>query len=216
MGQLPTPEQLQLISNIAHWIEGGIVRAVAVIALAQALGYAKSNGAPYLWPGLMLLAGLFLPLFLLFRNGFDKVGSSWEFIISDPQQRQHLLLVFPLLAMGAVEMLLRAEILQGKFWEFVSPGALVMIGVVFLAHIQYGTPEAVAEAVTKHRYLGGLIILAGLVKAAEALWLQKFKWLAFPWVILLLMTAALLISYREPEGAFRLSCRCAGVSGFIL
>ena len=65
------------------------------------------------------------------------------------------------------------------------------------------TPEAVAESVLKHRYLGLVIALAGLFKAAEVAWHRRFKWLAFPWIALLLLAAAILLTYREPEGAYR-------------
>ena len=78
-----------------------------------------------------------------------------------------------------------------------------MIGAMLFVHTEYGTPDAVAESVTKHRYQGTAIILAGVFRAAEALWHHKRKWLVFPWIAMLLVGAALLISYREPEGAHR-------------
>jgi len=34
-----------------------------------------------------------------------------------------------------------------------------MIGAILFIHTEYGTPEAVAEAVTTHRYQGTAIIL---------------------------------------------------------
>jgi len=77
-----------------------------------------------------------------------------------------------------------------------------MIGATLFIHTQYGTPEAVVEAVSKHHYQGASIILAEVFKAAEVLWHRKRKWLAFPWIAMLLVAAALLISYEEPEGAF--------------
>lgn len=203
MEQPQTPEQLQFISNIAHWIEGGILAVVALIALAQATGYAKSKGAQYLWPGLILIAGLFLPAFILLQRGMDKVGVSWNLIIRDPQQREHLLMAFLLVVVGGAEILHRAGIFRGQLWKFLAPVALVMIGAILFVHTEYGTPEAIAEAVTKHRYQGTPIILAGVFRAAEVLWHHKQKWLAFAWIVMLLAASVLLISYREPEGAYR-------------
>jgi len=55
----------------------------------------------------------------------------------------------------------------------------------------------------KHAFLGFVIILAGLLKAAEVLWQRRFRWLAFPWIVLLFTAALMLITYREPQGAYK-------------
>lgn len=51
-------------------------------------------------------------------------------------------------------------------------------------------------------YSDMLLILARVLKAAEVLWLDKSRWLAFLWPLLLLPSAILVISYRKPEGAY--------------
>lgn len=203
MQQLHTPEEMRALSNLGHWIEGGILGIVAVIALLQALGYFESGIAAYLWPGLILLAGLFLPPYMLLHHGFNKVDISWRFVMGDPQQRQHFLMAVLLLVAGIAEVIHRIQMLQGQLWQFVWPSVLIVIGVLFTIHTQHGTHEAVSRAVTAHRYLGILLILGGLLKAAEVLWIQHFEWLAFPWTIMVLASAVLLISYREPEGAYQ-------------
>lgn len=201
--ELQTPEELQWISNLAHWIEGSMFGTVAVIALFQALGYAKSKGAQYLWPGLIVVAGVFLPAYILLQRGLNEIGITWNLVIRDPQQRQHLIMALLFLTAGSTETLIRKKVLRAEAWKFVSPVALMTIGTMLLFHTQYGTPEAVAEAMRKHAYLGYVVILVGLSKAAEVLWCRKFKWLAFPWIALLSVAALLLLSYREPEGAYR-------------
>lgn len=70
-------------------------------------------------------------------------------------------------------------------------------------HTEDGTPEAVYEAARKHVYLGLVIILAGVFKAAEVLWRRRFKWIAFPWIALLFLAALMLITYLEPAGAYK-------------
>lgn len=202
MGEPQTTEQLYFISNLAHWVEGGLLAIVTVIAFAQAVGYAKSKGAQYLWPALILIGGVFLPAYMLLWRGVGNVGLSWNLIIKDPQQREHLLMASFLVVGGAVEILYRARILRREFWKFTVPVALVMIGAALFIHTQVGTPEAVAEAVSKHHYQGGSIILAGLFRAADLHWHYQRKWLAFPWIAMLLVAAVLLITYCEPEGTF--------------
>ena len=196
-------EHLQLVSNIAHWIEGGIFGAVAMIALLQVLGYGKSGLLAYLWQTLILLAGLFLPFYLLLQQGFGQIDESWAFIIGDRQQREHLVMSLLLILIGAVEILIVAGLLRSNGWRFAAPTALVLIGIILMVHTEYGTAQAVSQSVTQHRYQGGIVILVGLFKAAEVVWARRFKWLAFIWIFLLFGAAALLISYREPEGAYK-------------
>ena len=200
-----TPEQLQWLSNLAHWIEGGMFGVVAVMALLQALGYANSKGAQYVWPGLVFLAGIFLPAYILLQRGPAKIGYTWALVIRDPQQREHFLMALLLLAAGLAEILRRVKLPRAKWWGLVAPAAFFAIGFLFFIHTEYGTPEAIAESVRKHRYFGLVIALAGLLKAAEVLWQRRFKWLAFPWIVLLFIAALLLITYREPPGAYRTS-----------
>lgn len=75
--------------------------------------------------------------------------------------------------------------------------------MVFAAHAQHGTPEAVHRAVLVHRYLGILLIGTGLLRSADVLLRTRIRWLAFSWGITLLGAAALLAVYREPQGAYR-------------
>ena len=203
MDPLQTPEQLQWASNLAHWIEGAMFAIVALIALLQVLGYLKSNGAQYLWPGLVLIAGVFLPAYILLQRGPGGIGVTWNLVIRDPQQREHFLMALLLLAAGLAEVLDRTKLLQTKLRKFVAPAAFIAIGFLLFIHTEYGTPEAVAESVVNHRYQGAVIVLAGLLKVAEVLWQRRFKWLAYPWIALLFVAALLLITYREPDGAYR-------------
>lgn len=198
-----TPEELQWMSNLAHWIEGGMFAIVALLALLQAFGYAQSRGIQYVWPTLILVAGIFLPAFILLQRGIGGIGTTWNLVVRDPQQREHFAMAVLLLAAGLAEMLLRTNKTRATIWKFVSPVALAMIGAMFFVHTEYGTAAAVAEAARKHAYMGLAISLAGVFKGAEVLWRKRFGWLAFPWIAMLLVAALLLITYREPWGAYR-------------
>jgi hypothetical protein len=198
-----TPEQLQFYSNVGHTIEGTLFAIVGLIALVQALGYMKSRRALYIWPALIVVAGVFLPIFILLQRGISQIGSSWNFVIQDPQQRQHIFLAFLLVVAGIGELLVRSKTVQAGFWKFIPPAALLAIGITLLFHTQYGTPEAIAEAMRKHHYQGIVVIMVGLFRIADILWQRKQKWLAYPWIVFLFMAAALLLTYREPWGAYR-------------
>ena len=209
-----TPEELQWISNIAHWIEGGMFAIVGLIALLQTFGYAQSRGIQYLWPGLILVAGVFLPVFILLQRGISGVGTTWNLVVRDPQQREHFAMAVLLLVAGLAEVLLRTKKSRAAIWKFVAPIALATIGVLFFVHTEYGTPEAVTEAARKHNYMGSAILLGGLFKGADVLWRKRFAWLAFPWIAMLLVASVLLITYREPPGAYRRSGPSARNSRF--
>lgn len=178
---------------------------VAVMALLQVFGYANSKGAQYVWPALVFVAGLFLPVYIVLQRGLDQIGVTWAAVIRDSQQREHFLMALLSLAAGLAEILRGATLPRAKRWGLVAPSAFIAIGVVLFVHTEYGTPEAVAESVLKHRYMGVVIALAGMFKAADVLWRKTFRWLAFPWIALLLIAALLLMTYREPAGAYRTS-----------
>lgn len=194
--KLHTPEELVSYSNIAHWIEGGIFITVAGIALLQIFGYWKNR--LYLWPSLILTAGLFLPLFV-FSHHMGELGLAWEATMYDPQQRQHMLIAILLSIAGFSELMYLKY--QGFGWRFVFPVALATIGILFLTHPQHGTSEAIVQATLIHKYLGTILVLSGIFRGAEMLW-QNRRWLAYPWLVFLIIAAVLLISYREPEGAY--------------
>lgn len=194
--KIHTPEELVLYSNIAHWVEGGIFLLVAAIALLQIFGYLKNK--LYLWPSLILIAGLFLPIFS-FIHHLDELGLAWQATIYDPQQRQHMFMAI-LMSIGGFSELMRLKYRE-SLWKFILPIVLATIGVLFLTHPQHGTNEAVLQAALIHKYLGSVLVLSGVFRAAEMLWPNR-KWLAYPWLIFLTIAAVLLISYREPEGAY--------------
>lgn len=194
--KLHTPEELVFYSNIAHWIEGGIFLIVAVIALLQVYGYWENK--PYLWPSLILIAGLFLPLFA-FSHHLGELELAWQATIYDPQQRQHMLMAI-IMSIAGFSELMRLKYRE-SLWKFVLPIVLATIGILFLTHPQHGTSEAVLQAALIHKYLGGVLVLSGVFRGVEVLWPNR-KWLAYPWLVFLTIAAVLLISYREPEGAY--------------
>lgn len=192
---------MQFLSNLGHWIEGGILGGVAVLALVQGFGLLQSK--KYFWPGLILFAGLFLPPYMLLHHGVAKLGMVWNATMDYPQQRQHFIMALLLLIAGIAEIASRKGEDKIHILRFVWPAALVTIGVLFFIHKQHGTHEAVAWAVTVHRLLGALLILSGVLRAGEIVYGRQTRWLAYPWAIVFLASAIFLLSYREPEGTYK-------------
>jgi hypothetical protein len=183
-----TSEQMRRLSNLGHLLEGLVLATVGILAILGSLGVAW---APTAWPLLILLAGVLLLALIYPLHPL----SDWPAIWRDPQQRQHTIIAATL-AVAGISELLRGS--GAPAWGYVWPAALLLIGVLFLTHAQHG--RAVARAVLLHRILGITIICAGLLRAIEVG--TGADVFASLWPIALLVAAAQLIVYREPEGAF--------------
>lgn len=202
MNPFHTAQELVIFSNQVHWIEGWLLLAVIILSFLQARNYIQSNIIKYLWPLIILLAGSILVPYLLLHHGLENFGRSWYYIWNDPQQRQHFIMGILLMISGLVELLYAAEKIKERFWKFVWPTVLVVIGVLFMIHTQHGTSNAVHESVIFHRYLGTALILSGVFKALELVWVRLYPVLKYIWMIFLLITSIMLIIYREPVGAY--------------
>ena len=184
------PAELRRASDLAHRVEGVLLLVIAVLAIAG--NVFETAWASIAWPVLVLMAGLLL---LLAIYPTHPLGD-WPLIWRDPQQRQHTIIALALIAAGTAELFRSSPGGLGWVW----PGALALIGILFLTHAQHGTGQAVERAVRRHRFLGATLILAGL-SAAVAAWTSNAA-LAVLWPVVLLAAAAQLLVYREPEGAY--------------
>ena len=201
MYKLHTPEELQLYSNIAHRVEGILFLIIGIIVVLQALDYLRNSKARYLWPVFILVSGLFLPIFT-FSHHFDEMALAWKATIYDPQQLQHLIMSILITIAGVAEVIYLRGQGKNKLLQFVFPLAVGVIGILFITHPQHGTSEAVLRAAATHMYLGTALVLAGIFKAIEVIQRGAKKWLTFSWAFFLTIAALLLLSYREPEGAY--------------
>lgn len=195
--ELHSVEEMQQLSNLGHWIEGGLFAIIAIIALLQAYGVIKT---PLLWQSIILIAGLFLIGFLIFHHGFNKLPLVWSLLIKDPQQRQHLLIAALLSVAGLA--LIAGKMRDISFLNYSWPLALLIIGIMFLVHEQHGTNEAVQWAQKIHRYLGIILIAVAVFNVFSILFSHQYRWLSYVWPILLAITAIFLLLYREPKGAY--------------
>lgn len=144
------------------------------------------------WPVLILIAGVVL-LFLLYPL---HPVSEWRLIWRDAQQRQHTIIAVAMAIAGLAELLSSSL----SALRYVWPIAVLLTGSLFLFHTQHGTSEAAAKAMRQHQLLGSTFIAAGLLNLVEIINGARFA--AILWPILLIVAAAQLLLYREPEGAY--------------
>jgi hypothetical protein len=204
MSQLESTNPLEAVrrraaySNFAHTIVGVLLFVVSVAAGSEVLG-AIRGGWRYFWPVLLMMAGLFIPVFILWvaRRYRVPIARLW----ADSQQRQHFILS-TFLFIGGLAELIRLRGIFPSLSGLVMPVMLGLIGYLFISHTQHGTAEAVAKAILAHRLLGVTLILAGLMRAIMVASSTASIVVGLAWTLLLLAAAIQLVLYREPEGAY--------------
>lgn len=192
-------DELRFGSNLGHWIEGGLLATVGVLALLELIGV-LAGGWIYVWPAVLVVAGIVLPLGIFGHGHGEDARASRAAILADPQQKQHLIMAGLLFLAGLAEIVGIAT--EFSFLFYVWPVVLVIIGVMFMIHTQHGTSAAASKAVRIHRILGGTLSLAGLARAISLITGIDSGIVGLAWIILVLAAAVQLLVYREPEGAY--------------
>ena len=195
---LHSPEQLRLLSNLGHWVEGGLLSIVSILMFVERMGIVKSLRFRYIWPVILVSAGVFLPLFMLTHHGLSMVHESFHIVTQDPQQFQHLMMALLLMAAGLTRILYLKGVVKNLFWDLVRPLCFFTMGLMFLMHSQHGTVEAVSWAVTVHKYLGLIIVLSSLFQIAGITYAPEGRGAVAVGAILLLCAGIFLLSYTEP------------------
>jgi hypothetical protein len=193
-----TPEQLRAASNVAHWSEGTLLLVAGLFAVAQEVGWVKSRYQ--WWACLVLAAGILLPVFIGLSAGPANVGDQVRLALHDRQQLQHLALAILMVAGAMAE--LRPAHVQIRIVRLVWPTALTVIGLILMIHTEYGTPAAVTEAVRLHRYQGAGFVVAGALRYWQVFANSQRPTSRYAWILAVLVSAGLLIAYREPPGAY--------------
>ena len=198
-----TVEEMRGLSNVAHVIEGVVLAAAALLALAEAAGRLRGDRGRIAWPAVILFAGVVLLFYLLFpHHGLSNARLQWAFIFGVPQQRQHVMLAALVVLGGGAELLSRRGARHGGAWSLIWPAAAIIAGILFVTHPQHGTSDAVARAVMLHRWIGTLLIATGVIRALDVRGARRAPWVKYAWPVTLLVSAVLLAVYREPRGAY--------------
>jgi hypothetical protein len=204
--QLPpfhTADEMRGLSNLAHVVEGVVLAIAALIALAEAAGRLRGERGRIAWPAIILFAGVLLLGYLLIpHHGLANARAQWGFVFGVPQQHQHLILAALIVIGGGAELLSRRGRLRGWAWSLIWPATAATAGILFGAHPQHGTSEAIARALMLHRWIGTLLIVTGAIRTVEVLGATQARWAKYAWPVTLLASAVLLAIYREPPGAY--------------
>jgi hypothetical protein len=184
-----TPEQERLLSNIGHWVEGGIITAGGALLMRDAF----EDRDPYGDHASKVLAGAGAFLGVGLVAGSFHHGGPVTFFRLDRQQRQHLEMA-GLLTAGSLASRFR------RIGRLLSGASTARIGQMFLVHEQHGTGWAERKAWRRHRRLGKTILAAAATRAVGDL--LESRWIRGLGAGLLVASGLQLLTYKEPEGAF--------------
>lgn len=74
-----TVEEMRGLSNLAHVIEGVVLAAAALLALAEAGGRLRGDRRRIAWPAVVVFAGVVLLFYLLFpHHGLSNARLQWS------------------------------------------------------------------------------------------------------------------------------------------
>lgn len=200
--QLHSPEEFRYLSSLGHWVVGYIFLGLTIIAFLQSLGFLATK--KYLWPALIVLAGVILIPLNLLHHSIEQLPLVWKVIELDPQQRQHFIMFNLIFLGGVVELLVSLKKFRADVWRFIWPTVLIVIGLMFLFHPQHGSIEALAYSVPYHRTLGTVLVLSGVFRTLEIIWQKKYKIFTFGWIVFLFIASILLVVYNEPKGVYEI------------
>ncbi len=193
------PEYLRRASTLAHRVVGALLGIVGLLVLGEALA-GSARSFHLWWSGSAAVLGLLFVAFMLFHHGFRLLPSWLADLGGDPQQRQHVTIGILLTIGAAVEFARTSTNSPSALLRLAWPLALLLIGVMFVRHTQHGTGQAVGQARRFHTLLGWTLVAAALLSAAAAFSPAAAAGPAS--ALALLAAAVLLLSYREPAGAW--------------
>jgi len=188
--------QMRSWANLGHMIMGGLLAIVSVLAMLEWIDVLAGLWI-YAWPSVLVVAGMALPIGIL-SHGHEEISRSQ--ILADPQQRQHLIMGSILFLAGLSEIL--ALSMEASILQYGWPSALLIIGTMFVRHVQHSSDNGAVESIRIHRVLGGTLLLAGLARSIMVFSGIHTGAPGLAWIILLYAAARQLVSYREPAGAY--------------
>jgi hypothetical protein len=185
-----SPEELARLSTLVHNAIGAALFALAVILIAELLRGSPASRARFAWPGLGMLIGFGLAIWVFFHQIFDHGLGPFD----DPVQNQHQAIGWMAGLGSAAELFRRAG---GPEWLKVGfPLGIVGVGIAFLAHEQHAI-----EALVVHWALAGTLVLSGLATLSALVSGEEARAMRLFGAATLLAAAVQLVVYREDPGA---------------
>jgi hypothetical protein len=173
---------------LAQPLVGWVLAAVSLLAGVEAFGLLRRNWL-LLWPGVLVAAGL-AGLVVAVREARQR-GLAAAQAVNDARLRP-LLILASLAAFGGLGEVHRAIGPWGWWAGFIWPACLVTLGFLCLP----GAAEAEGANAARDRRLGLLLLLAGALRAFEAIFGIQPGAVGTGWFVVLFAAALLWLRGR--------------------
>lgn len=194
-------------SEFNHHLAGVCVPFIGVSELRDGVGMTVLSWTRFLLPSAMLAAGAYLIVWS--DHDAWPIGSRSvveTFFGGDVETLQHKLYALLLLAVGAIEWVIRSGRVRRRLWTIFLP-AFAIVGGAFLFLHSHGTHPAAHKIAMHHTAMGVAAVLAGCCRAVSQYARAPFPmtdprpgarsgWL-IAWASLVLVIGVQLLTYSE-------------------
>lgn len=170
-------------AEIAHWLFAAGFLFFALVLLAEAIVgpevFRRRPWRAYLWPSLLLFAGLWLWVIAIFST------------FSTLHLLAHAVWAQAATAAGAVQLAVVRGRLVSAYWSLVTAAGLVISGASFLIHEQNGW--LFERSAFLHHLIGWTLVIAAVFPIGAAIRPRKAAWtygFAATWVAVAVMLFA--------------------------
>jgi hypothetical protein len=178
-------------AEIAHWLFAAGFLFFALVLLAEAIvgaeTFRRRPWRAYLWPSLLLFAGVWLWVITIF-SAFSTL-----------HLLAHSIWAQAATAAGAVQLAVVRGRLVSAYWSLVTAAGLVVTGAAFLVHEQNGW--LFARSAFLHHLIGWTMVVAALFPLGAAFRPRKPVW-AFGFAATWVAIAVMLFADRDVAPIF--------------
>lgn len=204
--KLHTASEWAVESTRGHWTLGLFIFVLFISSLAERYNWKnKKVIAKYIAPFVLILFGALLsfvgPILHTFISN-PQPSAVWYLMTHNSQFLQHFFGGLVFIIAGIAEHI-RYGKTQG-FLQYIAPLAIGLSGIIFFFHQQLGVSTSVVYAMGWHMSFGVFMITGSVFRVIDLLFFESKKGFFFVWIIAILIGASMMMTYREPAGAYQL------------
>lgn len=202
--KIHTTTELTRYSDLAHWVVGGFILIVLLGSIYER--FKIRSGAifiKYLVPIAFILPGFGLSIVdVVYHSIHNDPHAVWYLLTHISQFQQHFLLAFLFMIAGITEWI---RIRGGKQWLlYIFPAVIFLIGTIFFFHQQLGIVVSIRDSMNWHMFFGAMLVIGATFRLLDILFFEEKKLFFTIWIIAILIGAGMLMTYKEPQGAYQL------------
>lgn len=199
----PTAEWVKF-SVTGHQAIGVFLLVVVIASIIERKSWKiQKVFSKYIVPILFVGLGLSLSVVdITYHAIVDDPQAVWYLLTHWSQFGQHFLGGLLFMTAGVAEWI---HSRKNIFWiSLVTPSVVLVTGIIFFFHQQLGVVPSVIYSMTWHMLFGASMVISATFRIIDLLLFKEKKGFFIVWIIALLIGAGMMITYREPPGAYEL------------